>query len=144
MLERSRKAWRRRSGGAYRRAKTPSARGYLTGPIWNWLLSTLPTMTPAVPAYGHAPADPAHHRRWRSEPLLDIVPKGTPIETLVKVEGHRRAIEDSFETAKNELGFDHNETRSWHGWHRHVSLVMLAFVMTAIIRLRANSTAPQK
>lgn len=48
-------------------------------------------------------------------------PAGTPIETLVKVEGHRWAIEDSFETAKNELGLDHNETRSWHGWHRHVS-----------------------
>jgi SRSO17 transposase len=71
-------------------------------------------------------------------------PGGTPIETLVKVEGHCRAIEDSFETAKNKLGFDHNETRSWHGWRRYVSLVMLAFVMTAIIRLRANSTAPQK
>jgi SRSO17 transposase len=41
-------------------------------------------------------------------------PAGTPIDTLVKVEGHRWAIEDSFETAKNELGLDHNETRSWH------------------------------
>src|SRR5215210_5398468 len=40
---------------------------------------------------------------------------GTPIETLVSVEGHRWAIEDAFETAKNELGLDHNETRSWHG-----------------------------
>ena len=35
---------------------------------------------------------------------------------------------------------DHNETRSWHGWHRHVSLVMLAFagimllVGTVVIR----------
>lgn len=28
---------------------------------------------------------------------------------LVRVEGHRWAIEDSFETAKNELGLDHNE-----------------------------------
>ena len=37
-------------------------------------------------------------------------PYGTSIETLVKVEGHRWAIEDSFETAKNELGLDHNET----------------------------------
>ena len=46
---------------------------------------------------------------------------------------HRWAIEDSFETAKNELGLDHNETRSWHGWHRHVALVMLAFAMTAAI-----------
>lgn len=63
---------------------------------------------------------------------------GTPIRTLVGVEGHRWAIEDSFETAKNELGLDHNETRSWHGWHRHVSLVMLAFAMMAAIRRRAN------
>lgn len=44
--------------------------------------------------------------------LLDLTPAGTPIETLVKVDGHRWAIEDSFETAKNELGRDHNETRS--------------------------------
>src|ERR1700748_2734076 len=66
-------------------------------------------------------------------------PKGTSIQRLVSVEGHRWAIEDSFETAKNELGLDHNETRSWHGWHRHVSLVMLAFAMMAVIRHRANA-----
>jgi len=71
-------------------------------------------------------------------------PKDTPIKKLVSVEGHRWAIEDSFETAKNELGLDHNETRSWHGWHRHVSLVMLAFAMMAVIRHRANVTPPKK
>ena len=71
-------------------------------------------------------------------------PAGTGIETLVAVEGHRWAIEDSFETAKNELGLDHNETRSWHGWHRHVSLVMLAFAMMAAIRHRANMPRPKK
>lgn len=71
-------------------------------------------------------------------------PAGTSIEALVAVEGHRWAIEDSFETAKNELGLDHNESRSWHGWHRHVSLVMLAFAMMAAIRHRANSTTPKK
>ena len=71
-------------------------------------------------------------------------PAGTPTETLVLVEGQRWAIEDSFETAKNELGLDHNETRSWHGWHRHVSLVMLAFAMLAAIRHHANqSTLPK-
>jgi SRSO17 transposase len=53
-------------------------------------------------------------------------PTGTSVETLVAIEGHRWAIEDSFEAAKNEFGLDHNESRSWHGWHRHVSLVMLA------------------
>src|SRR6476660_8305464 len=46
----------------------------------------------------------------------------------------RWAVEDGFETAKTELGLDHNETRSWHGWHRHVSLVMLAFAMMAVVR----------
>jgi SRSO17 transposase len=71
-------------------------------------------------------------------------PTGTSIETLVAVEGHRWAIEDSFEVAKNELGLDHNETRSWHGWHRHVSLVMLAFAMMASIRHHANSVTPQE
>jgi hypothetical protein len=68
---------------------------------------------------------------------------GTPVETLVAIEGHRWAIEDAFETAKTELGLDHNETRSWHGWHRHVSLVMLAFAVLAVTRHRANA-APEE
>jgi SRSO17 transposase len=72
-------------------------------------------------------------------------PKGTPIEALAGVEGRRWAIEDAFETAKTELGLDHNETRSWHGWHRHVSLVMLAFALLAVLRHRADAVAsPQK
>jgi SRSO17 transposase len=72
-------------------------------------------------------------------------PAGTSLNTLVRVEGQRWAIEDAFETAKTELGLTHNETRSWHGWHRHVSLVMLAFAMVAVVRQRANTlTSPQK
>jgi SRSO17 transposase len=76
------------------------------------------------------PADLAFFSTW--------CPKGTTMAKLVAIEGHRWAIEDSFETAKNEFGLDHNETRSWHGWHRHVSLVMLTFAMMAIIRHHAN------
>ncbi len=71
-------------------------------------------------------------------------PTGTGIATLVSVEGRRWAIEDAFETTKTELGLAHNETRSWHGWHRHVSLVMLAFAMMAAVRHRANSLPPPK
>ena len=71
-------------------------------------------------------------------------PAGTSIKTLVSVEGHRWAIEDSFETAKNEFGLDHNQSRSWHGWHRHVSLVMLAFAMMAAIQHQANKPTPKK
>jgi len=65
------------------------------------------------------------------------------MKKLASMEGHRWAIEDSFEAAKNELGLDHNETRSWHGWHRHVSLVMLAFAMMAAIRHKANARQAQ-
>src|SRR3954452_25018576 len=64
-------------------------------------------------------------------------------DTLVMVEGRGWAIEDAFETAKTELGLAHNETRSWHGWHRHVSLVMLAFALLMAIRHKAD-TSPQK
>jgi SRSO17 transposase len=71
-------------------------------------------------------------------------PAGTGIATLVAVEGRRWAIEDAFETAKTELGLAHNETRSWHGWHRHVSLVMLAFAMMAAVRQRVNEQKPAK
>src|SRR5918998_700625 len=70
-------------------------------------------------------------------------PAGTTIETLAAVEGRRWTIEDAFETAKNELGLDHNETRSWHGWHRHVSLVMLALAMLATIQHKANAPPPK-
>ena len=82
------------------------------------------------------PADLAFFSTW--------CPKGTTMTKLVAIEGHRWAIEDSFETAKNEFGLDHNESRSWHGWHRHVSLVMLAFAMMAIIRHHANAVPLKK
>ena len=71
-------------------------------------------------------------------------PAGTPVETLVSVEGRRWAIEDAFETAKTELGLAHNEPCSWHGWHRHVSLVMLAFALLAVIRHHANAPPPKR
>ena len=90
-----------------------------------------------IPDQPSADVDLAYFATW--------CPARTSLATLVAVEGRRWAIEDSFETAKNELGLDHNETRSWHGWHRHVSLVMLAFAMMAAIRHRANASVhPQK
>lgn len=69
--------------------------------------------------------------------------QGTPIETLVRVEGARWRVEEDFETTKAELGLDHNESRSWHGWHRHVSLVMLAYAVMTAVRAQANARTPK-
>jgi SRSO17 transposase len=60
------------------------------------------------------------------------------------VENHRWSIEYSFETAKNEFRLDHNETGLWHGWHRHVSVVMMAFGMMAPIRRQAKPSDTEK
>ena len=60
------------------------------------------------------------------------------------MEGARWRIEEDFETAKNEFGLSHTETHSWHGWHRHVSLVMLANAMMAAVRYHANAITPKK
>jgi hypothetical protein len=56
------------------------------------------------------------------------------------VEGRRWANEDAFESAENELGLDRNETRPWH---RHTSLVTLAFAVHAVTRHRANAASEQ-
>ena len=134
----SRKAWRLRTGNAYRRAIAPRGRASTTGLMWNWPISRPANQRKAARGFGRAgllisrtiaDQDLAFFSTW--------APAGASIEKLVRVEGCRWAIEDSFETAKNELGLDHNETRSWHGWNRHVSLVMLAFAMMAAVRCQA-------
>ena len=43
----------------------------------------------------------------------------------------RWTIEECFLRAKDDLGLDHCEARSWHGWHRHMTLVMAAAAFLA-------------
>jgi SRSO17 transposase len=40
---------------------------------------------------------------------------------------------------KEELGLDHFEGRSWHGFHRHATLVMLAYGFLTLERLRPQA-----
>jgi SRSO17 transposase len=40
---------------------------------------------------------------------------------------------------KEELGLDHFEGRSWHGFHRHATLVMLAYGFLTLERLRVQA-----
>lgn len=53
-------------------------------------------------------------------------PAGTTLAELAGAAGLRWTIEECFQRAKDDLGLDHCEARSWHGWHRHMSLVMAA------------------
>jgi 3-methylcrotonyl-CoA carboxylase beta subunit len=53
------------------------------------------------------------------------------------VAGRRWTIEGCFEAAKGEVGLDQYEVRSWTGWHRHVTLAMLAHAYLAVLRKAA-------
>jgi SRSO17 transposase len=56
---------------------------------------------------------------------LVFAPPGTSLHTIVLAIGARWCIEVDLENAK-DLGLDHYEVRSYIGWHRHLTLVMLA------------------
>ena len=70
-------------------------------------------------------------RRSRRDPekcafYLVFAPKNTVLTELAGAAGLRWTVEECFQRAKDDLGLDHCEARSWHGWHRHMSLVMAA------------------
>jgi len=68
---------------------------------------------------------------------LTHAPDGTSLAGLVRVAGMRWTIESCFEQAKGEVGLDQYEVRSWIGWHRHVTLAMLALAYLAAVRRAA-------
>jgi len=72
---------------------------------------------------------------------LVFSPPETSLAELAAVAGLRCAVEECFERAKNDLGLDHCEARSWHGWHRHMSLCMaaLAFLSKLSADLRRSA-----
>ncbi|WP_344621333.1 IS701 family transposase, partial [Actinosynnema pretiosum] len=49
-------------------------------------------------------------------------PAGTSLAELVRVAGARWAVEECFQTAKNETGLDHYQVRGYRAWYRHVTL----------------------
>jgi SRSO17 transposase len=64
-------------------------------------------------------------------------PAGTALSELVRVAGTRWAIEESFESAKGEVGLDHYEVRRWPGWYRHITLALLAHAYLTVTRAAA-------
>ena len=52
--------------------------------------------------------------------------RGTRLRDLVRVAGARWAIEESFQTAKNEVGLDQYQVRRYDAWYAHITLAMAA------------------
>jgi SRSO17 transposase len=121
-------AWRRLSAGAgakgerlYDWARARLVR--LQAPPWeHWLLVRRSIADPEDLAY-FGVFGPATAR------LID----------LARVAGRRWIVEECFEAAKQEVGLADYEVRSWHGWHRHVTLAMLALALLAALRAGLNA-----
>ena len=52
---------------------------------------------------------------------------------LVYVAGGRWPIEECFGSAKNEVGLDDYQVRTWDAWHRHITLAILAHTFLAVM-----------
>lgn len=95
----------------------------LADPAWDyWLLARRSLSDPRELAY-----------------YVCFAPTTTSLAALVRVAGTRWTIEDGFAAAKGEVGLDHYEVRRWDGWHRHVTLCLLAHAFLVTTQARANA-----
>src|SRR5690554_1608937 len=73
-------------------------------------------------------------KRKTTRTISSYAPKDTPLTSFVRVAGARWAVERCFQEAKGEVGLDHYEVRSWTGWHRHITLAMVAHAFLTVMR----------
>jgi SRSO17 transposase len=88
-------------------------------------------------------------RRSRQDPearayYFVFAPAGTGLAELAGAAGLRWTIEECFQRSKEELGLDHCEARSWHGWHRHMTLCMVAAAFLARLSAQLRQAAGRK
>ena len=72
---------------------------------------------------------------------LVFAPPATPLQAKVSALGGRWRIEEHFENGK-DLGMDHYEVRSFRGWYRHITLVMLALAFLVSICVQERAVTP--
>jgi SRSO17 transposase len=73
---------------------------------------------------------------------LSDLPEDTPITTLVRLAKIRWRIEHDYRELKTGLGLDNFEGRSYAGWHRHVTLAVLAQAFITMTRTDPKAPAP--
>ncbi len=104
-----------------------------------------------LPQVLHGTVDGCHWlviRRCLDDPsekayYLVFAPLGTTLQTMVLAIGARWSIEVDLESAK-DLGLDQYEVRSYVGWYRHITLVMLACAFLLGIGVQDNQHHPQQ
>jgi SRSO17 transposase len=65
---------------------------------------------------------------------LSNAPVDTPLAELAAVALARHPIEHLLEEAKGEVGMADYEVRHWHGWYRHMTLVMLTHTWLKLLQ----------
>jgi SRSO17 transposase len=126
-------AWQRLSAGEG--AKGPR--------LYDWVLIELAESTPEEwPRqflFRRSLEDETDNAAYRT-----FAPAGTPLSEFVRVAGFRWAIEDSFESAKGEVGLDQYEVRRWISWYRHITLAFLAHAYLTVTRALALEQEQKK
>ncbi len=69
-------------------------------------------------------------------------PANTSLTDMVSVAWARHDIEQLLKEGKDQLGMADYEVRSWHGWHRHMTLAMLAHSFLAFTRAQQREKKP--
>ncbi|MCX5115425.1 IS701 family transposase [Streptomyces sp. NBC_00378] len=67
-------------------------------------------------------------------------PADATLDELIHIAGSRWAIEECFQTAKQECGLDDYQVRRYPGWHRHITLAMAAHACLTVLRARQLDT----
>jgi SRSO17 transposase len=70
-------------------------------------------------------------------------PEETRLEVLAAVACTRHRVEEFLEDSKTYLGMSQYETRSWLGWHRHMSLVAMAHLFITLARRDLQKKVPE-
>jgi SRSO17 transposase len=127
-------AWKRRSCG--NGSKGPR--------VFDWAAATMPEGDGEPPGWSRyllvrRSLTPNAKGELELAYYLCCAPAGTPDEELIRVAGSRWAIEECFQTAKNETGLDQYQVRRYDAWYRHATLAMLAHAYLAV----TAATAPK-
>jgi len=72
--------------------------------------------------------------------FLIWAPPETPLPTMVQALGARWHIEEDLQATKG-LGLDQYEVRSYQGWYRHLTLVLLAYAFLVSVTVQSHLRA---